>query len=366
MTVQCGIIGLPNIGKSTLFNALTKAGAASANYPFCTIDPNIGIVDVPDKRLDTLTKLVNSKKIIPASHMFVDIAGLVRGASKGEGLGNAFLANIRETDAIIQVIRCFEEKNIVHVDGNINPERDFYTINAELIIKDLEVLEKAIERHNKFIKAGNKESQDIVNILTKLANVLNNGLLGIKANLSQKELLVIKSFGLLTIKPMLLVGNIEENYLHIPEKCIYYQQLMKIADENQYQLIPICSKLEAELQELSEIDRIPFLKDLDLKETGLDKLIRESFKLLGLQTYFTVGPKEIRAWTIPIGATASEAAGVIHTDFQKGFIRAQTISYDDYIKYGGEQGAKEAGKLRSEGKEYIVQDGDIMHFLFNV
>ena len=366
MAVQCGIVGLPNVGKSTLFNALTSAGAASANYPFCTIEPNTGVVDVPDARLARLAEIVNPQRVLPASQEFVDIAGLVRGASKGEGLGNAFLANIRETDAIVQVVRCFEDGDVTHVEGGVDPVRDLAIIDTELIIKDLDGAEKALERHRKIAKIGNKESVALVAVLEKVHAALDRGEWALAADLSRDEKALVKSFGFITLKPMLLVGNIAEADIPAPEGNRHYAALVQAAADRDCPVIPICSKLEAEIQELAPEERPLFLEEAGLAEPGLNRLITASFRLLSLQTYFTAGVKEVRAWTIPIGATAPQAAAVIHTDFEKGFIRAQTIAYEDFITYKGEQGAKEVGRMRSEGKEYIVHDGDVMHFLFNV
>jgi len=366
MAVACGIVGLPNVGKSTLFNALTRAGAASANYPFCTIEPNTGVVDVPDPRLQKLAEIVRPQRILPAAQEFVDIAGLVRGASKGEGLGNQFLAHIRETNAIIQVIRCFEDDNITHVEGTVNPKTDVTIIETELLLKDLESLEKALERQRKAAKSGLKEALQLTSILERIQFCLNDGRWAKKAELTPDEFSLMKPFGLLTLKPVLFVGNIGEGDIGNPEGNVYYASLQQLAKEREAPCIPICSKLEAEIQELPNDERPLFLEEAGLSEPGLNTLIRTSYQLLGLQTYFTAGPKEVRAWTIAKDTLAPQAAAAIHTDFEKGFIRAQVIAYEDFVTCGGEQGAKEAGKLRIEGKDYVVQDGDVMHFLFNV
>jgi ribosome-binding ATPase len=363
MSLKCGIVGLPNVGKSTLFNALTKAGIAAENYPFCTIEPNVGIVEVPDARLAQLSAIVKPQKIQPAIVEFVDIAGLVAGASKGEGLGNQFLANIRETDAIVNVVRCFDDENVVHVSGKVDPVADIETIVTELALADLSSVEKALHREAKKARAGDKDAQKLVAVLERLLPHLNEGKPARTLALSAEEQALAKPLCLLTIKPAMYVGNVlEDGFENNP----YLDHLREFAAKEGAPVVAVCAKIESELADLDDEDKQAFLADLGLEEPGLNRLIRAGYKLLGLQTYFTAGVKEVRAWTIHKGDTAPQAAGVIHTDFERGFIRAQTIAYADFIACKGEQGAKEAGKMRSEGKEYVVQDGDVLNFLFNV
>ncbi|MGB5062984.1 MAG: redox-regulated ATPase YchF [Candidatus Competibacter sp.] len=363
MSLKCGIVGLPNVGKSTLFNALTKAGIQAENYPFCTIDPNVGVVPVPDLRLDALAAIAKSQKILPATVEFVDIAGLVAGASKGEGLGNQFLAHIRETDAIAQVVRCFANDDVIHVSGRVDPREDIETINTELALADLAAVEKALLRAEKAAKAGGRETLERKALLERVQAHLDTGAPLRTLALAATEREQLRELFLLTAKPVLYIANIaEDGFADNP----LLDQVRGIAEREGAEVVPVCAAIEAELAELDEVDKAEFLADYGLSEPGLDRVIHAAYKLLGLETYFTAGPKEVRAWTVRAGATAPQAAGVIHSDFEHGFIRAEVIAYADYIAFRGESGAREAGKWRLEGKDYIVQEGDVMHFRFNV